>query len=226
MNKDIQQLLPSYVNGTLAGPDRDRIEDALAADQEGARHVAWERSVQKAVKADPLYEVAADRGLFQVMQRIKMDSNVAAAVKPAARKPGAVAQLPQAGAGWASRLRDRIRWSPALALACTVVAVQFGVIAQMISTRSDEIAYAEYRAIESQSRGDTFIRVIFKPVTTEAQLTQILRANSAEIVAGPSQLGEYHLLVPPKEATPTLSRMLANVQIESAEIVNALPTHP
>ena len=144
----------------------------------------------------------------------------------AAGKPGAVAQLPQAGAGWASWLRERIRWSPGLALACTVVAVQFGVIAQMISTRSDEIAYAEYRAIESQSRGDTFIRVIFKPVTTEAQLTQILRANSAEIVAGPSQLGEYYLLVPPKEATPTLSRMLANVQIESAEIVNALPTHP
>lgn len=228
MDKDIQQLLGWYVNGTLVGPDRDRVEDALAGDAAGARLIDWERAVRNAVRNDTSLEVAADRGLSQVMQRIRQQAPSIAPAKPMPTPKRANVAVPRSATaeGMMGRLREWINWSPGLAFACTIIAVQFVAIGQMWSTKEDEAAFAELRAVEPQSRGDTFVRIMFKPDTTERQISAMLRSNNAEIVAGPSQLGDYYLLVPPNDGPKAIARMLGNAQVESAEIVNALPTRP
>ncbi|MFS8087354.1 MAG: zf-HC2 domain-containing protein, partial [Acidobacteriota bacterium] len=50
VDKETRELLAWYVNGTLAGADRDRVEAALQNDAGAALLLAWERGVQAAVK--------------------------------------------------------------------------------------------------------------------------------------------------------------------------------
>ena len=228
MDRETQQLLAWYVNGSLVGPDRDRVEDALAADPDSARTLAWERAVRGAMKSDPLFDVAADRGLFQVMQKIHSDAPAAPVSAAPAKKGGASPAMTSRGPGWSGwfgRFRNSFQWTPALALACGVVAVQLAVITQLWPTRGEE-TYSDVRAVENVPRGTTFIRVVFKPQSTEAQLSLMLRENNAEIVAGPSQLGDYYLLVAPVDAPSVLARLMVNAHVDSAEIVNALPSRP
>ena len=227
MEKRTEQLLAWYVNGTLVGPDRNHVEDALHRDPSALRHLNWESAVRTAIKTDPVYDVAADRGLAQVMQRIRADAPAMASAPRATaapRRPATIA-IHADPTDLFTRFREWINLSPGLALACTLVIMQSFVISQMWSSHSEDIAFAENRAVQNATaRGDTFIRIQFKANTVERQLSSMLRANNAEIVAGPTQLGEYYLLVKPNEAPQTLARMLTNPQVESAEIVNALPS--
>ena len=227
MEKRTEELLAWYVNGTLVGPDRNLVEDALHRDPSALRELNWESAVRTAIKTDPLYDVAADHALAQVMQRIRADAPAFASAPRAAaapRRPATIA-LHANPADLFTRFREWINFSPGLALACTLVVLQSFVISQMWSSHNEDIAFAESRAVRNAAaRGDTFIRVQFKANTAERQLSSMLRANNAEIVAGPTQLGEYYVLVKPNEAPQTLTRMLTNPQVESAEIVNALPS--
>ena len=227
MEKRTEQLLPWYVNGTLVGPDRNHVEDALQRDASALRHLNWESAVRTAIKADPVYDIAADRGLAQVMQRIRAGAPTSASAPRATaapRRPATIA-IHANPTSLFTRFREWINFSPGLALACTLVVLQSFVISRMWSSHSEDIAFAESRAVQNApARGDTFIRIQFKANTAERQLSSMLRANNAEIVAGPTQLGEYYLLVKPNEAPQTLARMLTNPQVESAEIVNALPS--
>jgi hypothetical protein len=219
VDQETRQLLAWYVNGTLAGADRDQVEAALQQDPAASELLAWERSVQDATKSDPLFDIAPDRGLHQVMQRIRADAK---------SKPAAVAATRKVQAGWLAGFKERFRWSPALAFACTLVAVQFVVIAQMWSARDEESEFAAVRALEArkQAAADAFIHVAFKPESTEGEVSTLLRTLHAEIVAGPSQLGDYYLLLDKLAVQDALYALQNNASIESAEIVNALPARP
>ena len=67
---------------------------------------------------------------------------------------------------------------------------------------------------------------MFAPTSTESDLRELLRKAGAEIVAGPSQLGDYYLLVDAEKLTSTLAALRTSPKIETAEIVNALPAKP
>ena len=211
---EIRQLLAWYVNGTLTGADRDRVEAALQSEAAASSLVAWERAVQAAVKNDPAFDIPADRGLYQTMQRVRGET-----------KPKAAPRAAQGG--WFSRLREKFQWSPALALACGVVAVQFAVIAQLWSVRSEDSEFAGVRTMATQPQAaDAFIRIAFKPESREGDVNALLRAIHAEIVSGPSQLGDYYLLLEKRGAQDALNLLQNNAHVESAEIVNALPARP
>ncbi len=219
LEKNTHELLAWYVNGTLAGAERDQIEAALQLEAGASSLLAWERAIQGAVKNNAAFEVAADRGLYQTMQRIQGDLRPAAAQVATPRRA--------AQGGWFSGLSGRIQWSPALALACGVVAVQFAVIAQMWTGKSEDIEYAGVRTIESlPSSTDAFIRITFKPQSRESDLSELLRTVRAEIVAGPSQLGDYYLLLAKNGSEDVLNSLQKNALVESAEFANALPARP
>jgi hypothetical protein len=214
VDKETTELLAWYVNGTLAGADRDRVEAALKNEAGASSLLAWERAVQAAAKHDPAFEISADRGLHQTMQRIRAEAKASAA--------------PRAARGRRlSRLGEKFQWSPALAVACGVVAVQFAVLAQMWSVRSEDSEFAGVRAMHARPQTtNVFIRIAFKPESTEGDLNNLLRAIHAEIVSGPSQLGDYYLLLEKQGAQDALNVLQSSAHVESAEIVNALPARP
>jgi anti-sigma-K factor RskA len=216
VDKEIGQLLSWYVNGTLTGADRDRVEAALREDPRAKALLDWEKSLRQAVKNDASLDVAEDRGLSQVMQRIRMESKPAATISRRNK--------PSSGSA-PSRLFEWFRWSPALALACGIVAVQFGVIVHLYQVRGEEEAYAGVRSVKTK-RAESFVRVSFRPETTENELRTLLRELQAEIVSGPSQLGDYYLVVKSDTVQSMLTALQSSPHVESAEIVNALPSRP
>jgi hypothetical protein len=215
LDKETTELLAWYVNGTLAGTERDRVESALQTEAGSSSLLAWERAVQSAVKNDPAFDIAPDRGLYQTMQRIHAEA------KPKGAAPRVARQ------GWFFSYAKKLQWSPALALACGVVAVQFAVIAQMWTAKGEDSEYAGVRAVDTRAPvTDSFIRITFKPESTEKDLNMLLRTIRAEIVAGPSQLGDYYLLLEKSDAQGALTLLQNSANVESAEIVNALPARP
>ncbi len=70
---------------------------------------------------------------------------------------------------------------------------------------------------------DAFIRVSFRQDTRESDLRTLLRSIHAEVVAGPSQIGDYFLLVSNPEAQAALATLKSSSSIESVEIVDELP---
>ncbi len=210
MDTEIRQLLPWYVNGTLTGTDRDRVEAALRNEVHAASWLAWEKAMQGAVKHDPTFDIADDRGLARTMQRIRASTM--------RKSPSPSTQ------GWLARLTESLRWSPALAVACALVAVQFAVITQLWSTRGEEAEYAAVRAMAARAHAnDAYIRVVFKPESTEVELREIIRGIQADIVSGPSQLGDYYVLLTKDTAARAMVNLQGNTRIESAEVVDVLP---
>jgi hypothetical protein len=216
VDKEIGHLLSWYVNGTLTGADRDRVEAALRDDSRAKTLLEWEKSLRQAVKNDPSLDIAEDRGLAQVMQRIRAESRPAAA--PARKAKPSSTSAP-------SRVLEWFRWSPALAMAAGIVAVQFGVIVHLYQTRGEESAYSGLRNVAGK-RAESFLRVSFKAESTENDLRTLLRNLQAEIVSGPSQLGDYYLVVKTAVVQSTLTTLQTSPHVESAEIVNALPARP
>jgi hypothetical protein len=216
VDKDIAQLLSWYVNGTLTGAERDRVEVALRDDPRARNLLEWEKSLRRAVQNDPQFEIEEDRGLAQVMQRIRSEAKPS--VRKRAARAGGSGRIAEWFSGW-------LQWSPALAVACGIMAVQFGVIIHMATTRGEESEYSGTRSIKPRSH-DAFVHVTFRPEITEVDLRALLRQVNAEIVAGPSQLGDYYLVVPAASAPSVLTALQSSSSVESAELARELPARP
>jgi len=219
VDKDIGQLLSWYANGTLTGADRERVEAALRDDPRARALLEWEQSLRQAVKNDPDYDIPEDHGLDRVMQRIRAES-----AQPAAAKQAPASAVRKAKPATPSRFAEWFRWSPALALACGIVAVQFGVIVHMTQLRGEESEYSGVRGVGQHK--DAYLRVSFKPESTESDLRALIRGVHAEIVSGPSQLGDYYLVIAPEAVQSALAALQSSKLVESAEVVNALPSRP
>jgi hypothetical protein len=220
VDKDIGQLLSWYVNGTLTGPDRDRVEAALRDEKGAATLLALEKSLAQAVKNDTTFDIAEDRNLDKVMQRIRAERKPALAATTArpAAKSGARERT-------ASRVLEWFRWSPAFAVACGVMAIQFGIITHLWTTRGEESEYSGQRSVAIRS-AQVYVRVTFKPESTEQEMRELIRSLTAEIVSGPSQLGDYYLMLPSSTSQQALTTLQSDSHVDSAEFVKSLPSRP
>lgn len=210
VDSETRHLIAWYANGTLTAADRERVEAALRGGDEASAMLTWERMVRSAVREDPALAVAADHGLARVMQRIRSEA------KPVSSK--------RDGYGWFSDLMARFTGPTALALACGVVAVQFAVIVQIWPGEGATEGYSNERSLPGRSQKfDSFLRVSFRPDASEDNLRSLLREVHAEVVAGPSQIGDYYIVVAKANVQTALGILQASAFVESVEIANELP---
>lgn len=211
MQGDIQQNLPWLANGTLDAEERARLEALIAGSAEARKALDWELAMRDAIQAETAEWEAPSNTMDLVFKRIE-------AARPRAKE--SAIKVFFAG------IMQSFQASPKFAFACAVAAVQFGVIGYLWSNQEDPSAYSEMRSTQPALQPTKFIRVMFAPNSTESDLRELLRKAGAEIVAGPSQLGDYYLLVDAEKLTSTVAALRTNTKIESAEIVNALPAKP
>lgn len=210
VDSETRHLIAWYANGTLTGADRERVEAALRGGHEASAMLAWERTVRSAVREDPELVVATDHGLARVMQRIRSEA------KPFSSQ--------RHGYGWFSHLVARFTGPTALALACSVVAVQFAVIALIWPGNGATEGYSNERSLPGRSQKfDSFLRVSFRPDARENDLRSLLREVHAEVVAGPSQIGDYYVVVAKVNVQVALGILQTSAFVESVEIANELP---
>jgi hypothetical protein len=200
----LQEILPWYLNGTLAEADVAWVERTLdAADSADLRsQLELDRQVA-AVFEQKVAEVPADIGWARLMQQVRADAAPPLAVQGLRGRDGSgagsrgLALGGASGESWMQRLSRLLApaMSPRLGLAlAVVVAAQTLAIGVLLSGReyggSDTV---EYRSADG-ARPVAAIRALLNETITEKALREALSANSASIVDGPNGLGEYWIV--------------------------------
>lgn len=166
----VQALLPWYARGQLAEAERAEVQRHLLQCAACRAELAAEQPLQTLMGAAGAEPPAGDveAGLA------RMHALMRPAVAPAARAP---------------------RWVPwALGLQGAALAVVLGLL---LMPRHDEPAYEGLSAAGSVPVAADAL-VMFKPGTTEQAVRELLKAQGAGIVAGPTETGAWLLRIDPR----------------------------
>lgn len=173
----------------------------------------WDEAVKRAVIQTAATHLPEDEGLSQVLNRIRSANHATQANQQAARSPG-----------WFDWLAGLMVPRPMFATMAVLLVGQLAIILSIWPNQNLSEDYAGFRSHSDQTHIEQpFIRVSFKPSATEYDMRMLLREAAVEIVAGPSQLGEYYLLVPKGEVVSVRELLASNAQIERVDLVDQLP---
>jgi len=191
-HRQVWELLPWYVNGTLSGRDLDLVTGHLPACSDCAGEVARCRDLAVAVRTVTAVERApSDERLTRLLARID-------AIEAAGSRDG----------GWRGRLRNAIdalrellqstpaptRW--ALAAQGALVVLLVAVVAWQAALSSGQPYRTLASAPEQTPRGQAQIRVVFTDDISEREMRAVLEHVKGKIVDGPSAVGAYTVEVP------------------------------
>lgn len=179
--KEIEALLPFLANGTLEGEDLARVEAALAADPALRAELEALRAIRDTMRAEPPLQSPGELGLARLMRDI--DRREDHVLPEPAPLPDNVVPI--------SRLRI---WQIAAAVVLALGVAQALFFGPGPETGAEfELAGGEPAELAAAPEVD--FRVIFAPDATEAEMRALLLETGAEIVAGPSALGFYDIIV-------------------------------
>ena len=219
----VWELLPWYVNGSLAQPERERVEAHLAACRRCEEEVrACRRTAAEIAGAG---EVAPSPHPIQFQR-------VLARIEESEREER------RHGGGWRilSPFRALVQATPrplrgALVAQAAVIFLLVGFLAwdtlRLIPPASGS-SPAIYRTLSAPAPAPvpTFrLRVMFSPQATEREIRGLLLGIRGEITAGPSPLGLYTVEVPAAgdPAAGVLARLRSEPQVTFAEPVSGEP---
>jgi hypothetical protein len=168
------ELLPWLANGTLAGEERERVENHVRACLACRAELKEQRALHALISRHPTLHVSAERGFEQLRRQLE--------AADAGGAPSGKSERP--------RMRPPSRRS---ALAAMLVCGAIGISIWFGWTMRDRSAPAYVTLTEDAGRTGTYIDVIFSDGITEAQMRALLEEIGGTIVGGPSGLGRYTL---------------------------------
>ena len=194
----VQSLLPWYGNGTLEEAELDRVRSHLAQCARCQADAAWQEGLRASCPAEePASHADVDRQWAALSRRL------GSAATAAPRRPSAAM-------GWL-----RARWLP-LAIGFQGVIVLALALAWLGAPQREE----PFRALGAAPVAITAnVLVVFRPSATEADIRRALRANRAQLVAGPTVTDAYllHLSALSPDALSRLRADSAVLRVESLE---------
>ncbi|WP_120495527.1 zf-HC2 domain-containing protein [Kiloniella sp. EL199] len=188
MKKEIEELLPFYVNGTLEGEELEVVKKALAEDEALREECTFLESMRDEVHNQDLGISPGGFGL----KRLQRDL--------AKEKTAQTQKIPQ---------NDNVKssvWRIAAFAACIMLLVQTAYVVPLWQQNNDLIAASGGNV--APVRGPV-LSVTFVPEAQEENIRELLLAVDARIVDGPSALGIYKLSVP-KDPEAVISKLLAH----------------
>ncbi|KQV80879.1 hypothetical protein ASD15_13365 [Massilia sp. Root351] len=215
-------MLPWFANETLAADEMALVREHLRACPQCREEAAWQQRLRAAEPALPP-GLDPERALARLMPELgpqEAGQAAAPAVPQAARpavRPSADGWLQQLAARWQSLLSGGSGWMPwALAGQGILIA---GLVVQLLPGDA-----SDYRALSSggnaapPSSGN--VVVMFRPDAQLGQVQQILQAQGARVVDGPTVTGAYVLEVPDAQQAQTLSALRGYPAVQLAEPLN------
>lgn len=180
------EMIKSFVAGTLDADFATELERAAGADTALAAELALWRAVRQAGEDAAAQQQIDELGWSRIARSI---ADVAPQRRRAANDHSADPAASRKQPLWARPLIAP--WQAAAALAMALVGWQAAVTPLLVSTDPSE--GAEY-ALAGADRSASFVlRVAFVEVASEADLRQLLRDVDARIIDGPSAVGLYDL---------------------------------
>lgn len=205
----VAAALPWYINGTLQSMECDQVADHLQ------RCAACRAELESLLKLSSRLQ-AAYRAAPEPSPQVR--KAVMAEVASAAQ--AGVAATKRTGA-LGVRLQDLIRswfapkWAPTIALA--VVLMQAVLLFWSLPTRTPPQPEVTVRSLAA---APLRLSVVFNPVATEADIRSALRELGANVVAGPTEKGDYVIELAPGDPQ-ALQRKLAALR-ENRRIVQSV----
>lgn len=176
---EIDLLLPWYVNGTISGEDRHRVEEHLQECAQCRQEILFLQGLEEAVQMEPTFAPSSDL----------------------LRKT--LARLEKRGKGFWDRIAEwlapppRLRW--AVVVVGFAIVLQTAIIIGLMSIPSEK-TYEVLSVPSTQQATGPRIVLAFQENITESMMRETLQAFHAQIVAGPSPLGFYTVELPQEEA--------------------------
>lgn len=196
---DAEELLPWYATGKLEDDDRALVEKHLSSCAHCRRRLAAERRmIDEFARLSP----EIDSGWARLKQRIE-GSQARRGLWGKIR--GSAAEV------WQNLSRPAIA---TLAAAQLVFVVLAGAL--LLS-----LGRPDYRALGSAPAPQSAnIIAMFDPGTTELQLRELLKANGASVVGGPTTTGAYLLNVSAPSRATVLDRLRGNRHVLMAQPID------
>ena len=169
------ELLPWLINGTLAGTERDGVEEHVRACIVCRRELKEQQRLHVAVRARRTVDVSAEAGFDRLDREL------------------------DAAAG-AARSRWQMRYASAAPFAVAAAAGVAVLAILLWFTPLPELGRAGYETLATTPGDAALLDVVFADETTAAEMQNLLDEIGGEIVAGPSQLGRYSVRVAGSEA--------------------------
>ena len=187
-HKHAWELIPWYVNGTVADSKRDGLLFHLEHCSQCRDEVEAQRALMQGMKTRQQVEVMPHASLQKLMTRIEADP------------------LPQRPA--APRSPRTLRW---LTAAVVLQALMLGALATLLLRSPRGEVQAPYQTVSSPATtpGAASVRAVFSPDMTLGELQALLERAHLRIVNGPTPEGVYTLATSstgddPKQALLTL----------------------
>ena len=164
------ELLPWLINGTLAGSEREAVEQHVRACIVCRRELKEQQRLHASVRARRTADVSAEAGFD--------------------RLDGELDTLPGA-----ARPRWRIRYASAAPFGVATAAGVAVLAILLWFTPLPELQSNDYRTLATPPADSALVDIVFADETTAAQMQDLLDDIDGEIVAGPSRLGRYSVRV-------------------------------
>jgi hypothetical protein len=171
-HKHAWELIPWYVNGTVADSKRDSLLLHLEHCGQCRDEVQAQRALMQGMKTRQQVEVMPHASLQKLMTRIEAD--------PQPQRPAT------------SRSPRTLRW---LTAAVVVQALMLGALATLLLRSPRGEVPAPYQTVSSPAPtpGVASVRAVFSPDMTLGELQALLERAHLRIVNGPSPEGVYTL---------------------------------
>ncbi len=223
MKTRFDELLPFYVNGTLAEAERTWVDSYLREHPAAAAELGWARSLQSRLLED-VPAVSSEVGLERAMARIQAEKPPAKRPRQAATLAAPKGLLARLGE-WVSGILPQPVLRPAFVGALAVLAVQTVVIVHLVGEREDDST--QLRAIQgSVVEKGPYLKVNFKTDAREADIRMLLVEVHGSLAAGPGQLGDYYLRISAEQLASATSRLKQSPIVDEVATVDALPVWP
>jgi hypothetical protein len=216
MKSRFDELLPFYVNGTLAEADRAFVELYLREHPQAAAELKWYEALQTKLRSD-VPPVSSEVGLERALRRIHTEGPV-----PQQARRAAAPSLMERMGSWFAALLPQPVLRPAFIGALAVVALQGAVIVELLFDRNDDAT--QIRAIQaSVTEKGPYLKLNFKTDAREGDIRMLLVEVQGSLAAGPGQLGDYYVRVPAKQVDAIADKLKTSPIVDGVAIVDALP---
>jgi anti-sigma factor RsiW len=218
-HREIAELIPWYVNGTLGERDRRRVDSHVLSCSACRDDLSLERRVYETVATKPGIEympAASLKRLHAALDELGTLAVPAAAAPPVGRR---AAHRPAAPwRGWA-----------AACVALAAVAVTLMMVDRWNQYRAGP-APASYHTVSTSipRAPDEVIRAVFSPSITLVELQAILDEAQLGIISGPTEAGVYSLAATsgrPVSSSLALLRRHAEVRFAESTQTGAAVHH-
>lgn len=207
-DREFQELLPFYINGTLEEAQKERVRVYLEHHPESQRDVAFVNAIRQSIARE-----AADMDPLDGYEQFKarIDASISSR-----RRPSTLSAL------WGSAKDYFSVWglSPAVAVLMVMVVGQLAVSLSRndIGLTGEEGRSSTRSIIASAKTAD--IKIVVKAGVTFESVTALLLENNCKISWGPSQQGEYWLTIDqPGKATIIAEHLSASLLLDNVQVI-------